>query len=108
MHVVTIERRLADNLRSTLIAIESWLVENGIERRRLEIHRGTRPGAVAFTVRFDFPLQADRFAARFPPWLRTAIRASRYPSLAVESRSSSNRKRAAQQAPQRASPFTAG
>jgi hypothetical protein len=70
MHLVTIERRSAGHLRRTLLAIEAWLAENGIERRLLEVRGGTGPGAVAFTVRFDDAFQADRFAARFPPWRR--------------------------------------
>ena len=80
MHLVTIERRLADNLRRTLIAVEGWLAENGIERGRLQIHGGTGLGAVAFTVHFDCPLQAGRFADAFPPWLRAGVRHSRHPS----------------------------
>jgi hypothetical protein len=79
MHLVTIERRSTDNLRHTLIAIERWLAENGIERGRLQVHGGTGLGAVAFTVRFDCPLQADRFAAQFPSPSQTSVRRSRYP-----------------------------
>jgi hypothetical protein len=74
MHIVTIERRSTDNLRHTLFTIEGWLAENGIERSRLQIHGGTGLGAVAFTIRFDCPLQAGRFAAIFPPTQEPLLR----------------------------------
>jgi len=78
MFPVTIERRSANNLRCTLIAIEAWLAENAIERGRLQIHGRTGLGAVAFTVHFDCPLQAGRFTDAFPPWLRAGVRHSRH------------------------------
>jgi hypothetical protein len=81
MHLVTIERRVAENLRGTLLTIEGWLAENGIERGRLHIQGGMRPGTVAFTVRFDCRLQADCFAGLFAPRPHGAIQTRRYPRL---------------------------
>jgi hypothetical protein len=71
MHLVTVERHLVHGLRRTLFAIEQWLEENGVAQQRLQVHGGTRPGTVAFAVRFDSPQQARRFAEAFPPWLAT-------------------------------------
>jgi hypothetical protein len=69
MPQVTIERHSTQNLRRTLLSIENWLAENGVERGRLQVHGGARPGTVAFAVRFDCTQQARRFADAFPPWL---------------------------------------
>ena len=76
MPLVTIERHSADNLRQTLMAVEEWLADNGIERGRLQIHGGSGLGMVAFAVRFDCPQQARRFTDAFPPWLRAGTRSA--------------------------------
>jgi len=71
MHLVTIERHRDHGLRRTLFAIEDWLNENGVAYQRLQVCGGSRPGTVAFAVRFDSQQQARRFAEVFPPWVET-------------------------------------
>ncbi len=64
MHQVTIARRTTDQLRRTLLAIEAWLAENGVERERLEV-LGLDPDTVVFQLSFACPLQARRFGEAF-------------------------------------------
>ena len=64
MHQVTLARRTTDQLRRTLLAIEAWLAENGVECKRLQV-LGRDPETVVFQLSFACPLQARRFSKAF-------------------------------------------